>query len=112
MPKTITIDPHNTLSERDEDIYYTYAGFIPSFISKGLSYDDMVKDTMKNYGFQTPPMTGHSIDENLVMSYPGDPDMYPMVIIKTCDAQVIIYKYGVTTFMSDDGTKNITYRMD
>ena len=106
------IDPNKKHPNMKPGHLDNYIGFIPNFIDEELEYEEMISEALKRYGFGMAEMKGHTIDENLTMKYPGDPDLDPIAVIITCDAQVVIYQYGITSFIRKEDGKSVTYRLD
>jgi hypothetical protein len=108
----ILVDPNCKHLNMSRETLENSLGFIPNFIDETLNYNSMVREALERYGFGMSEMKGHTIDENLTMKYPGDPDLDPIAVIVTCDAQVVIYKYGITSFIKKENGKSVTYRLD
>jgi hypothetical protein len=64
------------------------------------------------YGFG--PLTeikGATVDQDGVMSYPGDPDLYPLVEITRNDETFYMYQHAIVSIVSSNGNRFVT-RMD
>lgn len=108
----IIMDPQNKHKDLDGQTFLNSIGLIPSFIDESLEYDELVKTALEAYGMNCCQMTGNTISEELVMSYPGDPDLYLIALLITKSTDVVIYQCGIVSFISKDRTKKKTYRMD
>ena len=94
----ITIDP---LKAFDGDAKYitTVCGILPLWATNGGG--ETMKDSLKNqYAFYTGEMTGGSVDDDGVYSYPEDSDLYPMLKIERLDGDELkevctIYEYAI-----------------
>jgi hypothetical protein len=57
------------------------------------------------------PLTGHKMDEDGAIKYPGDPRMNPLAAIQLRDETILVYEYGWVAIVQLDGSYEVA-RMD
>lgn len=98
-------------------------GIIPDFFKEAVrkrveGLDTSIEHSViREYGFQVEPFVGHTLSENGVLSYPGDPDLYPLCAIWHEDDVMVIYPYSWVAFVkksaSAENPKPVNiYRLD
>lgn len=81
------------------------AGLLPPMIECGLLESDGDLDKFweavgKCYPFLT-NIKKADVDDHMVYHYPGDPDMYPLMIVEGEGLKVGIYPYGFVAVVKD-----------
>ena len=99
------LDPLNKFSIYIGDLTMV-CGIIPSFIS--FEAVDFVEEAVQRYGFGR--NESHATVKDGVLSYPGDPDLYPVACTTTTNRSVYIYEYGLVAFI--EGETTVVLRMD
>jgi len=115
----IIIDPMNIHpTDSGEAVMTVYGGIIPSF----LDFTDerpLYEQATTEYNFYLGDFEFGKIDrETFIASYPGDPDLLPMVIFKrqipNSTDIFVIYKFGFVAGFYTKGNEEVkrTCRMD
>jgi len=108
----ITVDPNDKYPDASVLSLLEATGFLGDWVLNYLSQEDpsmSLKDhVQKAYGFrQLHPMT-ITLHPDDHLSYPGDPDYFPLVIIERPEAspplRCMIYQYGIVALVQDSST--------
>lgn len=107
------LDPLSKFENYTPDDIMDVCGFIPQWLvaEELIEYDAL---TALDKAYQWGPLTHLEksvVNEDGSYSYPGDPDMYPLIIIKRGKDTVIQYQYGMVAIKVDDKPFVVT-RMD
>ena len=113
---TVTTDPNNK-HEQDYHAIIEQGGFLPGWL---IAYelepiDDSLQDHMaKAYGYGLFPMGDKSgITDELVHTYPGDPDLQPLFTFDFSNgAQFVFYQYAICAMRQSPDDKWFVTRMD
>ena len=97
-----------------------WAGYIPHIFAEAVMLSDergdvsldAVAQSMNDvYGFGgfSYPMGGDVDSVSGVYSYPGDPDQFPLVDIRTHGLRLLVYPYGIVALTDGDRTKTARF---
>lgn len=113
MNISYSVDPTNNFLRTPNEDLLEACGFIPHWVVSPEFQELPLQEALEiQYGFGSLiEMTGSKINENGVMSYPGDPDLYPLIRINRGDEIFYQYQYGIVAFINKDKDVFIT-RMD
>jgi hypothetical protein len=111
----LTFDPAKYWVNTSNSQAYLIAlcGYLPSFATHPAHLPLTLKEKMEAmYGFGAlRQLEGSSIHEYGVHSFPGDPDLYPILRIDRGAEHVYIYEHGLVAFSAPRGKYFVT-RMD
>lgn len=93
------IDPFNMSKNISHLIDYEL-GLIPSFINAKAV--DIELTALDLYRFGGPEMIGCDVSANGILSYPNDPDMYPIAQCNLPQRKytIYVYQYGIVSFVN------------
>jgi hypothetical protein len=89
-----------------------HVGMIPDFLST-LDPRKAAEQFNERYahGGGWHPQPGYEMDENGVLTYPGDPPFHPMAAIPFRDEMILIYIAGIVAVVQGDSSFEVC-RMD
>jgi len=112
MTVSLEIDPLNYYGLVPAIRLVDACGLIPGWVgNEAFSDQDMKTALDKQYGYGLHEMTGSTITEEGVHSYPEDPDMYPLIKMERKDETLFMYESAIVAIRQADGTMFVT-RMD
>ena len=107
---SVTNDPLNRFPNHAGAFFYNSLGRLPEMFDAGLRSAGPIHLGMLNaYGFGGSPMTGGTVADNGVYTYPEDPPLYPIAKMEGGPAVVWVYDYGICAIVEDHTT---VYRFD
>lgn len=127
MSTLIIVDPTDTVLDPTDTVLntrgYTHRSIREEcglLISWALQRnpDISIKETLIGaYGYGVYEMTGSTVDDQGVHSYPEDPDLYPLISITDTETSEIVYVYqfGIVAFThpsTDPDKATFVTRMD
>lgn len=85
--------------------FVEYLGLLPGFLNAD-DPDSATQQFNKNYehGGGWRPIDGYTLEENGVLTYPGDPPMQPLAIASMRNETIIVYRYGIVAVIQPDGS--------
>ena len=121
---SIVLDPNNHYtSHLNAQQLIDTGGFLVdwaiAYFEKGKKADTLREHMEKCYTLPLDPFPPESkVEDNLVLTYPGDPDLYPTLIIQEHNPEevevpgapltrIIIYQYGIVV-IEENGNQFIT----
>jgi len=116
----ITLDPSSyyreagIFKEDQEGRLVELLGIIPHFLNNIPETSDVKEGLTSEYGMgNLYEMVGHTIHmSTMVMSYPNDSDLYPLVKYDRLMEVILQYNYGIVAILPKDGRPSFTTRMD
>lgn len=109
----ISIDPLKHYPQTPNDYLLELAGVIPKWV-EDIPETSNVKDGLTRlYGFGNLfKMTGYTIHNDGKLSYPEDPDLYPLIKFDRKFETIYQYEYGIVAITYKDGSSTFVTRMD
>ena len=97
-----------------------WAGYIPHIFAEAVMLSDergdvsldavaQSMDDVYGFGGFSYPMGGNVDPVSGVYSYPGDPDQFPLVDIRTHGLRLLVYPYGIVALTDGDRTKTARF---
>ncbi len=121
MPTPIVVlDPTGQHGGKTSEQLIGMAGFLPGWATDpDFMHLDLKEAMEEQYGLgPLREMTGGRVNNDLSYSYPGDPDIFPILLVSRCtdggeEHEVLLqYEYGLTGILGmRDGSAFMT-RMD
>ena len=88
-----------------------WCGFIPHWLYNVSDYDSIKECLIDQYDYYSGEMSGGTIDDKGVYTYPEDPPLYPLITVYGDGEIFHQYNYGIVATVQKDGTQWIA-RMD
>ena len=110
----IVFDPTGRWPHTDYVHHLKACGFIPEWVNqifRAGTQEDVEARVMSIYRMGGNPFEGHEIDAEGIMSYKGDPDVYPIALMQYRTAKVYQYPSAWVLFRVK-GKPDHVYRMD
>jgi hypothetical protein len=107
------LDPCKKYDHVSNDDLVQALGFLPSWVVDADHLEMPLKEAMEvQYGFGSLwEMKGGALKDDYVYTYDGDPDLYPLCVIKRGDEIFLQYEHAICVFKQSDGSIFVT-RLD
>ena len=117
MKIEMSIDPMEKFPGIGPNDLYEMGGYLNSWIreTEFLHTEDRpvtMKDSLlAHYPYFMGEMTGGTLSEKGVFSFPGDPDLYPVIKYYFGEEKCFIFRHAIVGIINEDGSTWVT-RMD
>ncbi len=107
----ITTDPHNKYPKRSPQHLTEMCGLLWAWIVHN-THESMKDRLITSYPFYSGEMTGGALNLEGVYTYPGDPDLYPLMMFETHTEVCFVFEYGIVGVVNRTDGCTWVARMD